>query len=389
MVDAELAAVLASASLSHLTQKLADASLDGLVQAAADDRTKLLARLKAVDGVEKLSDRQKLANTLCKLARERGIEASPAAAAARAEKTKIVLPTGAVALHGRGFTISGKTDGFGAQLQAQMSGIAYSQRHAGQVYVHSPMGPKMDHELHGVSGDVGAAELDAFGGMASGSPVFEAVVVDDVTRARVEWREYAREVHDAPTAAAVGEYYSDSTRALLRAKYASTPKPELPACCCGVSRADDAAAAPPPPSYVAIHIRRGDVTADAHPRRFTPNAAYMPLLAALAAAHPNMPMVIFSQGPPEAFADLCASLGAERRVALCLDEDLRVTFNALVNATALLVARSSFSYSAAILNRGAVYCDLLDGWWHQPLPSWRRCSLEQRSSRVTSSVELT
>ena len=93
MVDAELAAVLASASLSHLTQKLADASLDGLVQAAADDRTKLLARLKAVDGVEKLSDRQKLANTLCKLARERGIEASPAAAAARAEKTKTVSYT--------------------------------------------------------------------------------------------------------------------------------------------------------------------------------------------------------------------------------------------------------------------------------------------------------
>ena len=43
-----------------------------------------------------------------------------------------------------------------------------------------------------------------------------------------------------------------------------------------------------------------------------------------------------------------------------------------MSASALLVARSSYSYSAALLARGAVYSDLIGDWWHQPLPEWQR-----------------
>ena len=64
-----LSALLSAASLSHL-------SIDTLAQDAIDDRPALLSRLKA-DGVEKLADRQKLANALSKAARARGLEPRP------------------------------------------------------------------------------------------------------------------------------------------------------------------------------------------------------------------------------------------------------------------------------------------------------------------------
>ena len=356
---ASLSSVLADCGLEHLFECLSlDESLDEMLQACVDDRPAILARLKAA-GCQKLSERQKLVNTLCRMARERGFTQSPEITA---RKTRIVLPQEPVPLHGRGLTIQGKTDGFGAQLQAQMSAIAYTQRHGGAVYVHSPMGPKMDHELHNIGSDgPTAAELDAFGGMGSGSPRYEAVAASggDSALQRVKTHEYCREVHFAQSSDEVGQYYTDACRELLRAKYHSTAKPALPECCA----ADG--------GFVAVHIRRGDVDAVAHPRRFTPNSAYLPLLQRLAARHPDATLVIFSQGTIGDFAELRDALEGPR-VALCLDADVRATFHALVQARALLVARSSFSYAAGILSRGDVYCDLLDNWWHPPLPSWRR-----------------
>ena len=57
---------------------------------------------------------------------------------------------------------------------------------------------------------------------------------------------------------------------------------------------------------------------------------------------------------------------------MCLDDDLRKTFHAMVCADALLVARSSLSYAAALLSRGEVYADCIQHWWHAPLPAWKR-----------------
>ena len=370
-----LSALLSAASLSHL-------SIDTLAQDAIDDRPALLSRLKA-DGVEKLADRQKLANALSKAARARGLEPRPKPPKA------VVLPTDPVLLPAgrKGLTIHGKTDGFGAQLQAQISGIAYCQRpSSGRIYVHSRMGPRMDNELHNC--EVDAAALDLFGGMAVGSPRIEDVVseaghsgdtiVEDrygnktMANGRVEVHDYIKDVHNAPTSKDVGEYYTDAVLELLRAKYHSTPKPQLPSACYGaVDVSDHGSANALPPAYAAIHIRRGDVTEDAHPRRFTPNDSYLPLLRSLVARHPDLPIIIFSQGRPDDFEELIHALKSST-VALCLDEDVRSSFHALVCAKVLVVARSSFSYCAGLLTRGTVYCDVIENWWHQPHPSWMR-----------------
>lgn len=183
----------------------------------------------------------------------------------------------------------------------------------------------------------------------------------------VDVREYCSEVHSATTAE-LGNYYSDAVRALLREKYESTPKPAVP----GVCHFDpDGVSGAAIPRYVAVHIRRGDVGKETYPSRFTSNEAHAPLIAELLRRHPGMPVIIFSQGEPDDFHDLANdSPEVSGRVRLCLEADVRTTFHALVSAHALLVAKSSYSYSAAILTRGVVYADTIRKWWHQPLPSY-------------------
>ena len=96
-MDDGLRALLDASGLAHLATPLQAQALPALLQAVVDDRALLLSSLK-LQGVANLGDRQKLANALGKLARERGLEPSPAAVAARAAKNRVVLPAGPVEL---------------------------------------------------------------------------------------------------------------------------------------------------------------------------------------------------------------------------------------------------------------------------------------------------
>ena len=351
--DPALEQLLSTLTLEQLVGPLHGECVAGLAQLVIDDRPALLARLKA-DGISSLGERQKLANALSKQARELGLEKNSS------RRKKAILPTTAVAFEPsmRALTITGKTDGFGAQIQAQMSAIAYVAGRPGTQYVHTPMGPKMDQDLHGVE-DEDAADMDVFGGLGSGAPSWEAI--PEAYRGRVQTFEYISEVHNATTAD-LGRYYSDDVRELLRAKYRSTPKPDLPPVC-------------KPAPFIAVHVRRGDVSADRNVGRYTDNATYAALLSALSLRHPGMPLIIFSQGRVADFGDLAELAGGR----LCLDVDVRTTFHALVHADVLLIAKSSFSYAAALLSEGTVYADLIERWHHQPLPSWQR--LQERQAR--------
>lgn len=154
----ELTEVLSSVGLGHLSDKLASAHLDDLAQLVLDDRPAMLKWLKD-RGVGVLGERQKCANSIQKVARERGLSPKP----------KPRGPPGPVPFEPgrRGITIAGKTDAFGAQLQAQLSGVAFAHQR-GLQYVHTPMGRgnQMDHALHGVV-DEDSHDFDHFGGMGS------------------------------------------------------------------------------------------------------------------------------------------------------------------------------------------------------------------------------
>ena len=217
----------------------------------------------------------------------------------------------------------------------------------------------LDLQTHDVA-MVSARELDRFGGMAAGAPRLATVLVSGLgteprTRS-LETRANFNEVHKA-SSAELDVYYSRDVREHLRAKYFSTAKPGPPvACGCG-------------PTYVAVHVRRGDVRADSWQERFTGNELLEGVIARLAVLYHPLPIIIFSQGVAADFASLVAAAPAAD-VRLCLNAEVRATFHALVSATALVVAKSSFSYSAALLSRGIVYADVIQRWWHRPLSCW-------------------
>ena len=58
------------------------------------------------------------------------------------------------------------------------------------------------------------------------------------------------------------------------------------------------------------------------------------------------------------------------KVVLHLDENIRITFHSLVKADLLILSKSSFSYSAALLNENIVDATIIKSWWHKPLKKW-------------------
>jgi hypothetical protein len=117
---------------------------------------------------------------------------------------------------------------------------------------------------------------------------------------------------------------------------------------------------------LAIHMRRGDVTANNKlAANFTPSAVFVNALARikrLTEARVPLRIELHSQGTPDMFADLVA-LGAE----LHLDVPALETHRALVEADMLIMSKGAFSHTAGILNDGIVLYDpqkyrALNGW---------------------------
>lgn len=359
-----LAELFAAAGQSKLLDSIdaSQTSLQDLVQALLSSRVELLDRLKQC-GVASVGARQCIVNALSKARRAGSLRMHSDEGTRRvtSELAWARVQERLAKAAGNAITIRGKTDGFGAHLHAQMSGVVYALAR-GRPYTHSPMGPTMNEGIDRPATD--AAALDAFGGMATFS------VPEHTLSAPPEAHNIIQEVHYAE-GPALEQFYSEDARELIRRKYhhpSTPPKPTLPA---GV---------PVATAYAALHIRRGDVSEEStrhgaaqyrYGERFTPNASYVDLMPLLAAHHPGMPIVIFSQGAAEAFADLQAACPTSSPLSFCLDEPVDATFHALVCADVLIVARSSFSYAAALLSTGTVYSDVLQGWWHHPLPHWR------------------
>jgi hypothetical protein len=238
---------------------------------------------------------------------------------------------------------SPRYDGFGAQYHALMSGVAYSASR-GLTYVHTPMG-NVAHGHHGVKVD----EMNEFMGIKT-SPM--AAEVNDV---QVE--SYSEEVHYTDTPSV---YYTPEVIQKLKDYYYSAPKPS-------VEQND-----------IAIHVRRGDVgkenggnEKDKHGvefSRFTSNDEYKRMISALKKEYPTYAITLHSQGNLADFSDLLGE-----NISCKLNEDIRQTFHSFVTAKVFVMAKSSLSYSAAILNEGTVY---YQEFWHKPLDGWKNAPTE-------------
>ena len=217
-------------------------------------------------------------------------------------------------------TITGKCDGFGAQYQAIMSGIAYCN-YMNYEYIHTPF-VKIAH-------DGNIEELNQFIGI----PSSKERNIDFVMKC-------CGDVHFSKTP---DIYYNSHVLNKLRQYYDSTVKPNIVG------------------PTIALHIRRGDVKEN-NEKRYTRNNKYKEIISLLLEKYPNDIITIFSEGTIDEFRDL-----QQDRIVFQLNDSIEETFHSLVTAKVLVTAKSSFSYCAALLNKNEVY---YMPFWHNPLKHW-------------------
>ena len=118
---------------------------------------------------------------------------------------------------------------------------------------------------------------------------------------------------------------------------------------------------------IALHIRRGDVNNKKYPSRFSTNQQYIDLLKKMNLD--NSIIHIFSEGEENDFQDIVEAF-SEIKIVMHINEEIQLTFHHLVMADVLVLAKSSFSYCAGLLNKNTKIANLITKWWHKPLSSW-------------------
>ncbi len=218
------------------------------------------------------------------------------------------------------YTIRGKKDGFGAQYQAILSGIAFCE-YKKYRYIHTP--------FHSIAHTQTEDKLNEFIGI----PYIENLDAD------IE-EDYSQLVHQSKNPSM---FYTPKVLEKIRNYYYSTKKPDK-------SKFD-----------IAIHIRRGDVNKEII-ERYTSNKVYQKIIKLLKNKFPDYSICIYSEGKIKDFRKLFF-----KNVHFSLNDCIENSFHNLVTSKVLVSSKSSFSYSAALLSTNIVY---YIPFWHYPLDEW-------------------
>jgi hypothetical protein len=227
------------------------------------------------------------------------------------------------------YTLSKRQDGFGAQYHTIMSIIAFCKFN-NYIYIHTPF-TKMGH-------NVDINKLNHFIGINN-----DYLIVNNLmpkNKDKIISEQFSRIVHYHKNPSI---FYTDEVLKIIRNFYYYTEKPII-------ENID-----------IAIHIRRGDVDKN-NLKRYTDNNEYCQIIKSLKIKYPNYNITVFSEGKIEDFKELELN---EKYFKLNLD--ICETFHNLVCAKILILAKSSFSYSAALLNQNIIY---YQDFWHKPLNNW-------------------
>jgi hypothetical protein len=251
-------------------------------------------------------------------------------------------------------TCSGRSDGGGAQMQAIYSTILYA-RCAGLVYLHAPI-VSVEHNAFGDPGwpDKWESAFSAgYGELQLAS--FDLDAVKQVGAAGMMSR-----VPPSPPAepvlllASECHWYADA-----HADFYSLIQPQIKR---RYHRNSLPIARPDDRLIVAVHVRRGDVT-PSDPDRFTPNERVAFQIDKLSSALGPLrhEFHVFSEGIEEDFGPI------RERAVVHLGGDVFECLQSLIGADIFVMAKSSFSYTAALLSRGIV---IYSPFWHAPLRQW-------------------
>ncbi len=252
---------------------------------------------------------------------------------------------------GIGITCWGRNDGVGMQTLSRISGLNFAAAF-GARYVHTPF-QYVEHSDRDISEWVAAWE--SFFGLGKG----EATISDrrdDI----VDYADYflGRRKISPSTVLQFQQCYwparvdPNTYRAIipaLREKYGLRPRPV------GFR-----------PLRIAVHVRRGDVSANRNASRYTRNEQILTTLAKLRRVLDQNSLTyevnVFSEGEPEDFAGFKA-FGC----TLELNRDALATLRSLIDADVLVMSKSSFCYAAALISVGI---KLYQPWVNGPLSSW-------------------
>lgn len=222
-------------------------------------------------------------------------------------------------------TIKGKKDGFGAQYQAIMSGIAWCEYNK-YKYIHTPIN-KLQHNTN-------ILNANKFIGIYNDN-------IDNIDNLSII-KPYIKEIHYSNNPS---KYYTPDVLSKIRNYYNSSEKPDI-------SNID-----------IAFHIRRGDVNNKKNIQYYTSNKDNFKIIDKLKNEYSDMKIHIFSNGNINEFQEF---INIEN-IKLHLNEDIFYTFHSLVKAKILVMAKSSLSYSAALLNENKIY---YQKFWHKKLDHW-------------------
>jgi len=244
------------------------------------------------------------------------------------------------------FTIHNKIDGFGSQLQACFSLIAYCH-YKEYTYVHNPF-YKMHHNDE---------ELANFPTIMNSFINLEEKFqgINTMTNHEKSQVHRVKEGYFVHGSLNPEFFYNKEVLEQLRTCYYSNPKPSLE----HIYKPD---------TYnVALHIRRGDVgKTNRHSSRYTHNNDYIEILGSQQLPE-NTVIHIFSEGTLDDFQEIKTIYPD---AVFHLNTNIQETFHGMVKADLLVMSKSSFCYCAALLNENKVNGTIIKNWWHKPLKSW-------------------
>jgi hypothetical protein len=250
-------------------------------------------------------------------------------------------------------TCSGRSDGGGAQMQAIYSTMLYA-RCSGFVYLHTPI-VSVEHNALGEP-DWAEKWERAF---SAGQGEFQSESFDLDAVKQIPATSRMSPVPPPPPEpilllASECHWYADThadfyalIQPQLKRRYHRNSPP--------IARPDDRL-------IVAVHIRRGDVT-EQDTDRFTPNeiVAFQINQLSSALAPFRREFHVFSEGREGDFGPV------RERAVLHLGGDVFECLQHLIGADIFVMAKSSFSYTAALLSQGIV---IYSPFWHAPLQQW-------------------
>ena len=117
-------------------------------------------------------------------------------------------------------------------------------------------------------------------------------------------------------------------------------------------------------NQVVLHVRRGDVSAEMHPSRYTGIRYYLELIDQLSHLDSRLCFTVHSQSKGLSVGEI-QSLSAVCN--LILDADLVKAWEDMINAEILVLAKSSFSYVPALYSMGTI---IYQPFWHLPKSNW-------------------